>query len=257
MPTTALHYFKEDIGRAEAICAHANTQPTGTGQEKLLRSDLLRSAWMFAIGALDAYFCDAYSDLVAATISSKSRQKNIALPDWLYEIKFPIRTILEDYTKENWRWRMAAQDMMDRENVLSLERIQQLFNRFFRKGHRFFGDVIDGWIKHADAKKRLFGITTAAYQSLAGQPKEVAKKKAQEQLEDRFADLFQRRHDCIHNCDRPRRKPQPLAASGIVLKVIQDVGFLVNRCDEHINAEVKQFLVDIGCNAATIAAARY
>ena len=42
--------------------------------EKLLRSDLLRSAWMFAVGALDAYFCDAYTDIIAATASSKSRQ---------------------------------------------------------------------------------------------------------------------------------------------------------------------------------------
>src|SRR5262249_6131254 len=84
-----------------------------------------------------------------------------------------------------------------------------------------------------------------------------SQKKAQEQLEDRFVTLFQRRHDCIHNCDRPRRKPQLLAASEIVLKVIQDVAFLVSRCDEHINTEFRQFLTEIGCNAATIAAARY
>ena len=256
MPATALQYFKDDIARAEAIRAHADTLPTGSGPE-LLRSDFRRSSWMFAIGALDAYFCDAYSDLVAATVSSKSRQKAITLPEWFYEIKFPIRAILEDYTNPNWRWRMAAQDMMERENVLSLERIQQLFNKFFRKGHKFFGDVIEGWISHADANKRLFGITTAAYQGLAGKPKEQARENAQDRLEDRFAPLFQRRHDCIHNCDRPRRKPQPLAKSEIVLKVIQDVEFLVNRCDEHINAEFKQFLTDIGCSAATVAAARY
>ena len=29
---------------------------------------------MFAVGALDAYFCDAYTDVIAATIISKSRQ---------------------------------------------------------------------------------------------------------------------------------------------------------------------------------------
>lgn len=257
MPVTALKHFNEDICRAEAIRTHASTLPTGTPAEQLLRSDLLRGSWMFAIGALDAYFCDAYTDLVAATLSSKSRQNSIALPDWFCDIKFPIRAILEDYTNPNWRWRMAAQDMMDRESILSLERIQKLFNRFFRKGHKFFGDVIDGWINHADAKKRLFGITTVAYQGLAGQPKDQAKKKAQEQMEDRFAALFQRRHDCIHNCDRPRRKPQALAASEVVLKVIQDVKFLVNRCDKHINTEFRQFLTDIGCNTTTIAQAGY
>ncbi len=35
-----------------------------------------------------------------------------------------------------------------------------------------------------------------------------------------------------------------------MLKVIQDVEFLVNRCDEHIDAEFRQFLLDAGCNAA-------
>jgi hypothetical protein len=50
---------------------------------------------MFAVGALDAYFCDAYTDLVAATIISKSRQTTIILPDWFLEIEFPVRAILE------------------------------------------------------------------------------------------------------------------------------------------------------------------
>lgn len=252
MPATALQYFKDDIARAEAICAHAAKLPP-----TLLRADLLRSSWMFTIGALDAYFCDAYSDLVAATVSSKSRQPAVNLPGWFYEIKFPIRAILEDYVNPNWRWRMAAQDMMDRENVLSLATVQRLFNKFFRKNHRLFGDVIDAGINHADAKKHMFGTTTISYRALRGQPKEQAKKDAQEQLEDRFVELFQRRHDCIHNCDRPRRKPQSLASSSTVLKVIQDVEFLVNRCDEHITAEFKQFLQGIGCSPATIAAARY
>ena len=137
MPATALQYFKEDIARADAIRAHAEDLPTSTAAERLLRTDLLRSSWMFAIGALDAYFCDAYTDLVAATVSSKSRQSAIHLPEWFYEIKFPIRTILEEYKNQNWRWRMAAQDMMDRENILSLRRIQELFNKFFRKNYRF------------------------------------------------------------------------------------------------------------------------
>ena len=76
-------------------------------------------------------------------------------------------------------------------------------------------------------------------------------------LKERFAEIFQRRHDCIHNCDRPKLRPQDLARSGTVLKVIQDVEFLVNRCDEHINAEFRQSLIDMGCQAATIAAAGY
>ncbi len=55
-----------------------------------------------------------------------------------------------------------------------------------------------------------------------------------EQFEARFKAIFQRRPDCIHNCDRPRMSPQALDKGGTVLKVIQDVVYLVHRCDEHI-----------------------
>lgn len=258
MPDTAFQHFQQDIARAKAIVGHADPLPTGTPTEQVLRSDLLRSAWMFAIGALDAYFCDAYTDLVAATISSKSRQPAIALPDFFYQIKFPIRAILEEYENPNWRWRMAARKMMERENVLSLATIQELFNKFFPEDRRFFkASVLDSWICHADAKVRLFGIRGAVFQTLNNRDQEQARRDARDQLEGRFKDLFQRRHDCIHNCDRPRVSPQPLSKAGTVLKVIEDVEFLVNRCEEHINAEFRQFLINIGCSAATVAAAGY
>lgn len=87
--------------------------------------------------------------------------------------------------------------------------------------------------------------------------KHTARENANDHLEDRFQAIFQRRHDCIHNCDRPRVSPQPLDKGGTVLRVIQDVEFLVNRCDEHITSEFRQFLVGVGCSAATIAQAGY
>lgn len=52
MPRTALVHFKEDVARA--IVAHADPLPQTTDAERLLRSDLFRGAWMFAVGALDA-----------------------------------------------------------------------------------------------------------------------------------------------------------------------------------------------------------
>lgn len=258
MPATALQHFREDIARAEAIWGHASTQPEGTAGERLLRSDQLRSSWMFSVGALDAYFCDAYTDLVAATLNSKSRQPSINLPEWFYDIAFPIRAILEEYDKSNWRWRMAARKMMERENVLSLSTVQLLFNQFFRDDQRFFkASVLDAWICHPDAKIRLFGIRRAAYRAMSNKDKERARKQAREKFEDRFKEIFQRRHDCIHNCDRPRVSPQPLSTAGTVLKVTEDVKFLVNRCDEQINTEFRQFLVDLGCSPTTIAQAGY
>jgi hypothetical protein len=258
MPTTAFQHFQEDMGRAKAIVTHADSLPQGNPGEQLLRSDLLRSAWMFAVGALDAYFCDAYTDIVAATIISKSRHPAMNLPDFFYNIKFPVRAILEPYTINlNWKWRMAARRMMERETVLSLDTIQSLFNKFFRPHQRLFGDLLDGWITHADAKKRVFGITRSAYNALPSAGKDAARQDAKQHMQDRFGDIFQRRHDCIHNCNRPKVSPQPLALAGTVLKVIQDVEFLVSRCNEHINSEFRQFLLDNHCPAAIVAQAGY
>src|SRR5713101_1357376 len=169
MPATALQHFQDDTSRAQAIIDHAHGLPTGTIAEETLRSDILRSGWMFAVGAMDAYFCDAYTDIVAATIISKSRHQPANLPDFFYDIRFPVRAILEPYANnENWRWRMAARKMMERENVLSLPAAQTLFNKFFRKGHRLFRDRMAEWIVHPDAKQRVFGITRGAFNVLAG-----------------------------------------------------------------------------------------
>jgi len=218
---------------------------------------------MFAVGALDAYFCDAYTDVVAATASSKSRQAAITLPEWVYDIKLPLRAVIEEYDNANWRWRMAARKMMERENVISLSIVQTLFNKFFRKGdkqnkgQKFFRDLLDGWISHPESKIRLFGVSRTDYSAMTDPDKHTARENASEQFEDRFKAIFQRRHDCIHNCDRPRMSPQPLDKGGTVLKVIQDVEFFVNRCDEHITSEFHHFLAGVGCSAATIAQAGY
>lgn len=213
---------------------------------------------MFAVGAMDAYFCDAYTDIVATTIISKSRYNAANLPDFFYDIKFPVRAIVETYANnDNWRWRMAARKMMGRENVLSLPAVQSLFNKFFRRGHRFFRDQMADWIIHPDSKKRLFGITRAAFIALPANQRGQTIEDAQEQMEGRYRDLFQRRRDCIHNCDRPRVSPQPLQLGGTVLKVIEDAELLVYRCDEHINAEFREFLLGTGCPTAIVAQAGY
>ncbi len=258
MPATALQHFNDDLRRARAIVAHADLLPSATFQERELRSDLLRSCWMFAVGALDAYFCDAYSDIVAAAIICKSRQPAIVLPEFFYDIRLPIRAILEPYASNpNWRWRMATRKMMEREAVLGLEAIQNLFNKFFRDGHRFFGDVLERWIVDPNANKRLFGTTRSAYLALGPIDQGNARRTARQTLRKRFGGIFQRRHDCIHNCDRPRVAPQPLARADTVEKVIEDVQFLVQHCDGHINLEFREFLVSCGSRDSAIAQVGY
>mgnify|MGYP001123174467 CR=1 FL=1 len=257
MPATALQHFNQDVARARAIVGHADPLPTTTEAERLLRSDVLRSAWMFAVAALDAYYCDAYTDVVAAAAIAKSRQSMMTLPEWFLEIRFPIRAILEDYDRTNWRWRMAARKMMERETVISLSTVQTLFNKFFRKGRRLFRDPLDSWMTRSDARARLFGIPSADYAALSPKDKHATRDEAIDQFEERFRMIFQRRHDCIHNCDRPKVAPQRLVKGATVLKVIEDVEFLARRCDEHFNVEFRRFLVDAGCSAATVALAGY
>ena len=258
MPSTALRHFQQDIGRAEGIVTLADSLLNTTAAEQVLRSDVLRSGWMFAVGALDAYFCDANTDVVAATIIAKSRHPTLALPEFFHDIRFPVRAILEPYVNNvNWRWRMAARRMMERENVLSLPAVQTLFNKFFRPGQKFFRDLLASWIVHADADRRLFSITATRFTSLPSNLRGQAITDALAGLEDRFRVIFQRRHDCIHNCDRPRIKPQPLPTADHVRRVIEDVAFLVRRCDEHINQEISQFLLGIGCPAAIVGQVGY
>jgi hypothetical protein len=258
VPSTALSHFREDIGRARAIEAHADSLPYGTPAERILRDDLWRSAWMFGVGALDAYFCDAYTDVVAATIIAKSHHAPLVLPDFFHEIRFPIRAILEPYANNvNWRWRMAARKMMEREHVLSLAAIQTLFNKFFRNGQKFFRDLLPAWIVNPESRRRVFGISAARFTALPLQLRGEAVTDAQTSLEERFREIFQRRHDCIHNCDRPRVKPQPLSGTRAALRVLEDLEFLVRRCDEHINLEFRQFLLGTGCPATVIGQVGY
>lgn len=258
MPATALQHFHEDIARARALIGLADTMPAGTAAEQLLRGDVLRSAWMFSVGALDAYFCDAYTDLIAHTIISKNRHAvqnppGFALPDFFLRIKFPIRAILEPYNANtNWRWRMAAREMMTYENVLSIDAIKKLFNPFFREPRKFFFSLLPDWITHPDATRRLFGITGAAFVPLAGNDREQALRRAREQFEDRFEAIIQRRHDCIHNCDRPRMAPQPLSSPMAVRRVTDDVEFLIERFDDHCNLEFREFLLNLGCPVAVV-----
>ena len=85
---------------------------------------------------------------------------------------------------------MAARRMMERENILSLDEVKKLFNKFFRRGHRFFGDLLDSWIRHPQAKKRLFGITQGAYTPLGAADQNAARELAKDQMEERFGTMI-------------------------------------------------------------------
>ena len=97
MPGTASQHFDEDIGRAEAILTQAKKRGESTPARRLLRDDLLRSAWMFAVAAMDAYFCDAYVSVLTQTLRAKSKQPEVKLPDTIAKIELPVGAVLSYY----------------------------------------------------------------------------------------------------------------------------------------------------------------
>lgn len=246
MPDSAIAPFREDIVRAKALLAHARLLPDGTAPEKLLRDDILRSSWMFAVGAMDAYFCDAYADLIASTLMAKSNQPAVVLPDFIGKIEIPVTAVLEDYAvRQNWKWRMAARQMMAEENALQMDTIKSWFNKFCRTGHKMFKDVVPTWIGRPGATARAFGIAPANYTAAQ---QDVANKS----LISRFENIVQRRHDCIHTCDRPANQPQPINTPGTVTNVIKDIEFIVEQSNAHIDTEFREWLLGSGFTAVTV-----
>ena len=121
---TAKRHFDEDIQRAHNLRIHASNL-----QDSQVRDDILRSTWMMAVGASDAYFCDAYADLIARTLRAKDMEPAIKLPERLGNLQVPVTAVIRE--AGGWRWRMAARGLIERENVLSLNQIKSLFNHFF------------------------------------------------------------------------------------------------------------------------------
>ncbi|MBW2664506.1 MAG: hypothetical protein JRD93_21650 [Deltaproteobacteria bacterium] len=245
MLDTAILYFNDDVSRAVALIQHAQMQPSS-----VLQDDILRASWMMFVGACDAYFSDAYADLVSRSIRAKEMEPSVDMPDRLNKLKVPVTAILRQ-ANGGWRWRMAARELMEDENVLSLEKIKQLFNHFFRRSNKILvADTLEAWITHRDAKQRMFGITATAYRKLNLSQKGKARKEAMDKLSDRFKTVFKRRHDCIHNCDRPKAALQNISIRAVE-KVSDDVQFLVNRCHEALQTEFPIYLQGLGFSPIT------
>ncbi len=146
---------------------------------------------------------------------------------------------------------MVARELIEDENVLSLRKIKRLFNHFYRENRGIIDDgSIGDWILHSQAKTRLFGITQTNFRALTGSAQNRARKVALGKFNDHFEAVFQRRHDCIHNCDRPKVSLQKIT-DVTVKKRIQDIAFLVGRCHESLVVEYPLYLSEHGFNSVT------
>jgi len=245
MLTTASRHFDQDMARACALRQHAHTIAADP-----LGSDVRRAAWMMAVAAADAYFCDAYADVISRSLRAKGLEPSVPIPDRLARLKVPVVAVIRP-ASGGWRWRMAARELIEEESVLSLEKVRQLFGHFFRDGHKIVNqDTIATWLTHPSARVRCFGITATEYRAMTLHQQAGARKGALEQFETRFEAIFQRRHDCIHNCDRPKVALQPIS-DGQASKAIEDVGFLVNRVNDELLSQFPVYLEGLGFSVAT------
>ena len=246
MPTTAFRHFKQDIGRAQALLGASSSVASS------VNDDVLRSAWMLAVGAVDAYFCDAYADLIATCLIAKERQRGVRLPSSVGAIGLPVEVYFSSHAKrQNWRWRMAARRVIERDNVLSIQKMQDLINPFLRIKHRLFSDVLNDWMKDRDATARCFGTSGRTYIHLSPSQRKKCREAAGKKLKKRFGEIFQRRHDCIHNCDRPKFALQAIRF-GSARNVIFDIRFIVRKTEVHLVDEYPKFLRSLGCSQTTI-----
>ena len=86
---TAKTHFDEDTQRAKQLVEHANGLSAGC-----VKDDICRSAWMLVVGASDAYFCDAYADLIARTLRAKDKEPAIELPERLGNLQVPVTAVI-------------------------------------------------------------------------------------------------------------------------------------------------------------------
>ncbi len=238
---TPKKYFDEDILRAKNLLLTAVNKRNIASD---IRRDIFRSAWMFAVGACDAYFCDAYADLLSRTFRAKEKDKSGIIPA---RLSSKILTVDEHFKlseDEGWGWRNYARKNIEKESVLSLGKVKELMNIFLGDNEKILsGGSIETWILHKECNYRLVGISSVEYRKLNDGDKHKAREKAIKHFEERFQEIFQRRHDCIHNCDRPKAVPQEINKIDVE-KIIEDIEFLVNRCQEMFVKEFPFFLVN-------------
>lgn len=224
MPATARKHFDDDIARAWAIHEQAGDDALG--------ADLARASVAFAVGALDAYLCDAFVDSLARTLKT-CRRNGTEVPNAYGRLTMPIGPLLNGYEhRENWGLRMSARAMMERDNLLQLGRLRELLNPALRPGQKLWHDLVPQYI--ALDRLRLTGIRRSAYARLPPHDRGRVRRSAANSVLRRIGEIVQRRHDIVHNCDRPKLAKQRLSLSA-AKKMLTDIESFVTILDDHLD----------------------
>jgi hypothetical protein len=236
MATTHRRHFDEDIARAEAILATARSRKG----DARLPSDLRLSAVSMAVGAMDAYLCDAYVDCLTAVLRAyvTGQWKDDHLPSHYAKQQLPAGEVLDSSRRVRplWSLRMAARSVMERGNMLTMSRVPEQFNGVLPDSHKLWVGLIDRLIGFG--YKRLTGVTGPEVNKLSGKPLEQAKKRAIKTFFNRISDTIQIRHDWAHNCGRPKTAIKTFSHAQARDR-IREIRLFVTAFDDHLQQHRK------------------
>jgi RiboL-PSP-HEPN len=231
MPATARNHFDDDIGRAQAILSEARRLPAS---RSAVADDMRRASVALAVGAMDAYLCDAYIDCLTRCLRAFREGKCSKLPtDYAKELLPAGPLLAQHYTKRsNWGLRMAARARMERENLLQVGRVKEIFNPVLPASHKLWLDVIDQYT--VLGRKRLTKHRAADIAVMTPANRTEARKQAAAALVKRMLMIVQRRHDIVHNVDRPKSALQKLTA-GQAKAMTTDLKDFITILDDHLD----------------------
>jgi hypothetical protein len=232
---TPRKHFNEDIDRAHDMIRLSKSMDNEAAGERLVH-DVRLSAVALAVGAMDAYFSDAYVDCLTSVLRAYIHGKwQGDLPPAYAKRELPAREVL-DSSRQNrplWSLRMATRTIMERDNMLSIARISDQFNGILPPTQKLWVGLINKLI--AIDSKRFTGTTPSELSQLSGKDLEKKKKKAIYLFQERIKNTVQFRHDWAHNCGRPKSAIQKLTYNQAAARV-QEIRTLVEAFDDHIQA---------------------
>jgi hypothetical protein len=122
---------------------------------------------------------------------------------------------------------------MERDNMLQLGRLKDLFNPALPSSHKLWHDLAQDFANLN--RKRMAGIRKSDYAALTGDAKVKGPARVSNAVLARLGSIVQRRHDVVHNCDRPKTAKQPLSL-GQAKGMLADVHDFVRILDGHLDA---------------------
>ncbi len=224
-------HFDDDIVRAEAVLSHAG----GGLASQTLADDICRASVVLAVASLDAYFCDAYVDVLTCAFRAHRAGTLVKLPKQYAKESLPAGPLVANHytTRPDWSLRMAARGLMERDNLLQVGRLKEMFNPVLPAQKKLWGDLAPTFI--ALGRKRLTGVLPADIAGINGEKLTRKLTSAGNAVLKRIGEIIQRRHDVAHNFDRPKQARQPLTHAAAI-KMIADVKAFVVTFDDHLEA---------------------